>query len=271
LWHNRSMPERQELLLQALLDAFQLGQDKLGEALQQFRGELTPALAEQTSQRYVAALQQQDANGAIAAAILASRIYNFIGHREDAFNSFLDYLNVLYQLAQTEDAYANVHQVLHQMLERDPYGEGSPLTGLRAAVLGGDSAFFACEAATEDAHKQHWLQAALQDLQSAIPLLANPASSPLIPAFTSTTVAVYRRCVMQHWIGEPWAASGLAALTLALDQAVPQKVIYPGNDPKTAYISAARAEMSTLYSRSAYTGDPPSGTPISGLFGRKGA
>jgi hypothetical protein len=263
------MPERQEQLLQMLLDALRLGPDQLGQALQHFRGELTPALAKQVHEQYDAAFQRQDANAAIAAATLAGRIYNFIGQREEAFNSFVDYLNVLFKLAQSEQEYANVHGSLRQMLAGDPYGKGSPLTALRAAVLGADSAFFACEAAEAEANKKHWLQAALEDLEAGTKFLADPRSVPLIPAYASTTVAVYRRCVLERWSGEPWAASALAALTLVLDQTVPQKVIYPGNDSKTTNISEARAQMSTLYNHSVCTGDPPTGTPISGLFGRK--
>lgn len=264
------MPETSDQLLQTLLDAFRLGPDQLGNALERFRDELTPALAYQAQQRYRTAVQQHSAAGAMAASTVASRVFNFTGHREEAFNSFVDYLYVLFMLAQTMEEYAHVFNMLQEVLNGDPYGgSGSPLTALRAVLLKADSAFFACEASVVEAIKEFWLQAALETLAAGTPFLADQRSQQLIPGYASTAVAVYRRCVLQRWIGEPWAASGLAALTLALDRDFPRKVIYPGNDAKTENISEARAAMSTLYNRSAYIGDPPTGTPASGLFGRK--
>ena len=256
--------------MELLYGAYRMGPDKLGETLAQLRGELTPDLAQQALRDYHAAVGRQDADGAIAAATIASRIFNFIGHREDAFNALVDYFYVLFMLAETEAAYADVYTALRQVLAGDPYGEGSPLTGLRALMLAADGGFFACEAAADEARKKHWLQAALESLEDGAKYLGGAGTAELIPSYASTAVAVYRRCVKNGWVGEAWAAARLAAVTQALDRAAPGKVSYPGDIAKTANIDEARAEMSGLYNRGAYAGERRSGESLSGLFGRKG-
>jgi hypothetical protein len=256
-------------LLELFYGAFPKGPDALGQALAQFRSELTADLAKMALDRYSAAVNRQDADGAIASATIASRIFNFIGRREDAFNALVDYFYVLYMLAQTEKAYADIHTALTSILAQKPYDNGAPETGLRALVLCADCGFFACEAAAADASKQHWLQAALQSLQEGSQYLTLSGAPVLIQGYASTTVAVYRRCLSAGWIGEPWAAPGLAAVTAALDRAVPAKVVYPGNDSKTANIDEGRAEMSAAFDHGVYRGEPSPAPNVSGLFGRK--
>lgn len=258
-------------LLDLFYQTFPKGLDALGQALGQFRSELTADLAKMALDRYSAAVDRQDADGAIASATIASRIFNFIGRREDAFNALVDYFYVLFLLAQTEKAYADIHTALRQVLAQKPYDNGAPETGLRALMLCADCGFFACEAAAADADKQHWLQAALQSLQDASQYLALTRAPILIQGYASTAVAVYRRSLSRGWTGEPWAAPGLPAVTAALDRDVPGKVIYPGNDSKTANIDEGRAEMSAAYNHGVYRGDRSPAPNVLGLFGRKGA
>lgn len=263
-----------EPLLDLLYAAFPKGPDALGQALAQFRAELTPELGKMAHDRYLDAANRQDAGGAIASATIASRIYNFIGRREDAFNALVDYFYVLYLLAQTEKAYADIHTALTSVLAQKPYENGSPETAMRALILCADCGFFACEAAAEDAARQHWLGAALESLRNGSQYLAVREAPVLLQGYASTAVAVFRRCVSAGWTGEPWAAPGLAAVTAALDRNVPGKVIYPGNDSKTANIDKGRAEMSAAFNHGAYRGErsePAPAPKISGLFGRKGA
>ena len=112
-----------------------------------------------------------------------------------------------------------------------------------------------------------WLGAALESLDEAIPYLSG--AEPLHPQYASTAVAVYKRCVSKGWSGERWAAARLASVTQALDRAAPRKLQYPGEPAKDQTIDRARAEMSALYDRGAYAGEPLSGVQESGLFGRK--
>jgi hypothetical protein len=260
---------RNDQVLELLYGAFEEGPDALGQALVQFRPDLTPELAEQASRQYCAAMRRQDPGQAIAASTIASRIFNFLGRREEAFNALVDNFSVFYMLAQTEKAYADINTALRQVLSSDRYGNGSSLTALRAWVLAADCAFFACEAATDETSKQYWLQTALDSLLHGATYLADENTSVLIPNYLSTTVAVYRRCLNSGWVGKAWAAAGLAHLTAALDLTVPCKVDYPGKDAKTANVDDARVEMSAIYNHGAYASDRTPGRELSALFRRK--
>ena len=260
---------RNDQLLELFYGAFRVGDDPLGQALAKYRGELRPVLARQASEGYLTAIQRQDLDGAFAAATIASRIYNFIALREEAFNALIDSFSVLYMRAETVEAYADINTAIRNILSGNPYGEGSPLTGLRALNLAADCGFFASEATTDPEVKKRWLQAALAALVDGTRYLA-PSTSDLIPGYTSTAVAVYRRCVGNGWVGEPWAAAPLAAVTAKLDSAVPGKVNYSGDDAKTLNIDAARAEMSGVFNHQVYSGgEKPAASHLSGLFGRK--
>jgi hypothetical protein len=259
---------RNDQLLKLLYDAFPHGSEQLNQAMENIRGELTPELAAQASERYKAAIERQDAPGAFAASTIAFRILNLLGRREDAFNALVDRFYVRFMLAQTEKDYADIRTELREVLAGYSYGQGSPDTGLRARVLSADCAFFACESVAEDTAKKRWLQAALESLQDGVQFLTETRTSLLILQFSCTTVAVYQVCVSKGWVGEPWAASRLAALTAVMDRATPAKLIFPGDDAKTASIDAARAQMSYLYN-SSYTREETTGQKVSGLFGRK--
>lgn len=268
LCHNLFM-SRNDQLLQVFYEAYRLGDDPLGMALAQYRTELNPELAKQASDGYIPAMQHQDLNTAMAAATIGSRIYNFIGLREEAFNAMIDSFSVLYMRAETVDAYADIYTAIRDVMAGNPYGEGSPLTGLRALNLAADCGFFASEATADPKVKKFWLQAALAALVDGTKYLG-ASTADLIPGYTSTAVAVYRRCVGNGWVGEPWAAAPLTAVTAKLDSAVPSKVNYSGDDAKTSNIDAARTEMSGVFNHSAYVGgETPAVSPLSGLFGHK--
>jgi hypothetical protein len=256
-------------LLEMFYGAFRMGDDQLGQALVQYRNELTPELAAKVSDEYMSAMQRRDLGGAFAAASIASRIYNFIGLREDAFNSLIDSFYVLYLRAETVKAYTDINIAIRNLLAGDPYGEGSPLTALRALNLAADCGFFACEAATDAEVKKQCLQAALAALVEGTKYVG-PSTSDLIPGYAGTAVAVYQRCVGNGWVGEPWAVTPLTAVAVKLDNAVPGKVTYTGDDAKASKIDAVRTEMSAVFNHQAYSGgEKPEASHMSGLFGRK--
>lgn len=264
------MSSGEQGLLPLLYSAYQAGPDSLQQTLVQFRDQLTPELGRGLLDDYAAAVERQDAGNAIAAATIASRAFNFMGRPEDAFNALMDVFEIHYMLAQTESAYANIETAIQQLLAGDPYGQGSPLTGLRARMLAADCSFFASEASADDQDKKTWLQTSLRWLADAIPFLVPDTTAALFSGYASTAVAVYRRLVSKQWSGEPWAAAGLAKITQALDRVAPGKLAY--SDPsKTANISAARAEMSALFNDGAYAGEPAPPSAVSGLFGPKGS
>jgi len=255
-------------ILGRLCASYLRGPDFLDQALNQLREELTFELADKASQNSVKAIQEGDANKALALSTISSRVFNLLGRREEAFTALTNFFNILFMLAQTEKAYADIYLPLTEILASNPYGQGEPSTGLRAWVLAADCAFFACEAAADDARKKHWLEAALTSLMEAARFLNASDAAAFHPQYASIAVAVYRRCLSKDWLGEPWAAANLAKVTRALDQAVPGKLSYtePGKDEN---IHEGRAVMSETFNNGAYGGGPPPGSPVLGLLGRK--
>src|SRR5437016_8975105 len=105
-----------DALLQLLYAKYKLGQDQLGQALAQSRPQLTPALAQQALRDCQAAIGSGNAGAALAASTVASRVYAFIGRREDACKALMDTFNIMFMLAQTEAAYADIHGAIRELL-----------------------------------------------------------------------------------------------------------------------------------------------------------
>ncbi len=262
------MPQT-DAILEHLISAYRLGPEGLHRAFEQHRQEPTPEVATKASKESISALERRDVDRALALNVVAMGIYDFLGRPEDAFAALLNYFNILFMVATTEKQYAGVHQQLVEQLAGKSFGQGEALAALRGWMLVGDCAFFACEAAADDAGKKRWLQAALEALIQGIRFLSGPAAKQLHPQYASIAVAVYRRCLSKRWLGEPWAGANLAKVTQALDQAAPGKLSYP-EPGKDDNIDEGRTALSHAFNRGAYGGGGPSGAPLSGLFGRKG-
>ena len=266
------MAEPQDLR-SLLYAAHEQGDGALGHALDATKGQLTETLAASIAAEFAPAAQRNDLNGAKAAADIAMRVYNYVHRPEDAFRCLLDSLSILYLVANTEQAYADIVQVIRSTLQSMPNLASAPATAVRAFTLAADSAYFASQCAEKSGTEKQWVTASVDALAAGSDAALDPAAAALLPPYASTAAADFKSCKQNGWTGESWAVAGFTKVCAALDAAAPYSLPYRQagaalDSTKTAYIHGQRLEMSQLYNGNAYDIATQKLAHL-GLFGRK--
>ena len=129
-------------ILRELLQATAQGIEHLTPLLHERREQLSPELGAEAKKFFLDSLQARQGLDARLGAIVASHVYLAIGQREESLSSTLDVYQTFFMQAETPEDYDGARKGALSVLENaDEIDSGK--VGFRAAVLAGDSAFFA--------------------------------------------------------------------------------------------------------------------------------
>jgi len=237
-------------LLKELLEVAARGPAALETALDADASRLTPQLGEEARQRFRQAIDAKDVGAALAAVIVASRIFHRLGDRPNELRNQLDFWQLQFMRAGRVEEYARVREAsrhLAELADKIP----APELAFEAAVLAADSAYFAGEA-VGGPDSVAWLITALDDLVVACGRVSGvEKDGGVFLKFVSLLASTVDKAMGRVLLDEDREKVDalLRKIAAVVDDIIPPDFRWPSDPTKTSAVAAALTRLADGYGR----------------------
>lgn len=232
-------------LIESALQEVAKGPDELNAWLVRHPEALEPNFVEQSSNYALEAMQHGALHNALAASMLSTTIHMHQGDRKKAIRSKVQEVEVLYMLADNEDAYQFAFELASTAADHAAE-VNSPDVVFWALSLAADSAYWASTTVANPGRKR-WLGATVDTLLriGAVPAV-DDAPGPW-SRFVSCLVATYQTITQENWGAEQDAVdANLRNLAALAERLVPLNFSF--DDPKkTEHVAYHLSALSANY------------------------
>ncbi|MCI0539706.1 MAG: CHAT domain-containing protein [Verrucomicrobiales bacterium] len=192
-------------------------------------------------------IQQNRYDSALLALRVAQSAHSRQGQRDRAAESELKRVEVMFQRAEKPEEYAGVRKSALLLRERASELARMDLV-FRSAVLVADSSFFADHASGADSRGQR-LQATLEDIAAALPLLRHAKTGVWIERLVSLTAGTVKTATSQYFSEHDKIEAVLKRLVPEIERAIPPDFAYrtSSGDREQKSIATARVLAGISY------------------------
>lgn len=232
-------------LLKSALEEVAKGPDAMAAWIDQHPESHEAAFLDEAKRYATAAMQAGQFPAALAANVLVTTIHMHRGDREGALRSKLQEVEVLYMLAETEEAYEQAYDIALSL--RRLAGEaGLAVPEFWATTLAADSAYWCSTVVAGDGQRRGWLRKALDLLRRTDPPAREDAAGPW-SRFVSGLVATYQTVTGEGWGADQDAVTAeLRELATLVERRIPADFAF--DDPqKTAHAAHHLSDLSARF------------------------